>query len=90
MDAAPAGSAAKRAAVAAYNAQRERAAAARQDLVIQREAAGMSGAGPATAMRVDVMRDAMASGPGGQSPDAIVRAQYALPPRLGDDGQPLI
>ena len=90
VDQAATGSAAKREAVAKYNALREQAAAARQELVIQREAAGMSGAGPATAMRVDVMRDAMASGAGGgQSVDDAVRKEYPLPPRLNKDGQPV-
>ena len=88
VDEAAAGSAAKRSAVKKYNALLDQALAARQELVIQREAAGMSAAGPATAMRVDVMRDAMGSGPG-ESADDMVRKQYPLPPRLGEDGEPL-
>ena len=65
----------------------ERAAVARQDLVIQREAAGM-GASKVGVMRVDVIRDSMGGGPG-DSADDLVRREYPLPSRLDEDGRPV-
>ena len=81
------GSAARARKAGEYNALRQRAAVARQDLVIQREAAGM-GASKVGVMRVDVIRDSMGGGPG-DSADDLVRREYPLPSRLDEDGRPV-
>eukprot|EP00937_MAST-01D_sp_MAST-1D-sp2_P007439 g7439.t1 len=68
-----------------YNALRQKALAARQNLVIQREAAGMGGS-KVGVLRVDVIRDSMGGGPA-ESADDVVRREYPLPKALDSDGR---
>ena len=75
----------KLAGIQAYNKLWKRASAARQNLVIQREAA-RSAAGNAGVMRVDVIKGSMSDGPG-ESADDVVRKQYPLPQRMDKHGR---
>jgi hypothetical protein len=79
------GGAPKLAAIAVYNGLWKKASAARQNLVIQREAA-RSGTGNVGGMRVDVIKGSMSDGPG-ESADDVVRKQYPLPQRLDKQGR---
>jgi hypothetical protein len=81
------GSAEKKAAIIAYNAQQGKCLAKRSDLVIQREAAGMVAGGSASVMRVDVIRDSMGGGTGVSAGDAV-REEYPIPQRLDREGRP--
>ena len=78
------GGAPKLAAIAVYNGLWKKASAARQNLVIQREAA-RSGTGNVGGMRVDVIKGSMSDGPG-ESADDVVRKQYPLPQRMDKQG----
>ena len=86
----PAGGAPKLSAITAYNALWKAASSARQNLVIQREAAGMGGGAThqgGSSMRVDVIKGSMRAGPaGGDSAEETVRKLYPLPQRMGKDG----
>ena len=74
---------AKLRAIAKYNALWKTANVARQNLVIQREAA--TAGARVGGMRVDVIKGAMSDGPGA-SADEVVRKQYPIPRCLDENG----